>query len=59
MDYTLARTLLLSAIIKFYLEYKSPDYEELAFQTLRDRLVEIGYPQELASFNYEPSFPIR
>lgn len=46
MDYTLA-------------QYKSPFYEELAFQILRDRLIEIGYPQELASFNYEPSFPIR
>ncbi|KAL5963119.1 Cytosolic purine 5'-nucleotidase, partial [Taenia solium] len=46
MDYTLA-------------QYKSPYYEELAFQILRDRLVEIGYPQELASFNYEPSFPVR
>uniref|UniRef100_A0A5K3EI21 Cytosolic purine 5'-nucleotidase n=1 Tax=Mesocestoides corti TaxID=53468 RepID=A0A5K3EI21_MESCO len=46
MDYTLA-------------QYKSPFYEELAFQILRDRLVEIGYPQELASFSYEPSFPIR
>ncbi|VDO04599.1 unnamed protein product [Rodentolepis nana] len=46
MDYTLA-------------QYKSPDYEELAFQICRDRLVAIGYPRELLSFNYEASFPIR
>ncbi|KAM7533325.1 hypothetical protein Aperf_G00000120494 [Anoplocephala perfoliata] len=46
MDYTLA-------------QYKSPDYEELAFQICRDRLVDIGYPEELRSFTYEPSFPIR
>ncbi|KAG5449791.1 Cytosolic purine 5'-nucleotidase, partial [Clonorchis sinensis] len=46
MDYTLA-------------EYKSPDYEELAFDTLKERLVHVGYPEELLSFKYEPSFPIR
>nr|CDS29471.1 cytosolic purine 5' nucleotidase [Hymenolepis microstoma] len=46
MDYTIA-------------QYKSPYYEELAFQICRDRLVAIGYPQELLSFTYEPSFPIR
>ncbi|VDK75143.1 unnamed protein product [Dibothriocephalus latus] len=46
MDYTLA-------------SYKSPQYESLAFGILRDRLVEIGYPQELKNFQYEPSFPVR
>ncbi|OON22481.1 hypothetical protein X801_01617 [Opisthorchis viverrini] len=45
MDYTLA-------------EYKSPDYEELAFDTLKERLVHVGYPEEILSFKYEPSFPI-
>ncbi|VDL88610.1 unnamed protein product [Schistocephalus solidus] len=39
--------------------YKSPQYEALAFGILRDRLVEIGYPQELKNFQYEPSFPVR
>uniref|UniRef100_A0A5K3EGC8 Cytosolic purine 5'-nucleotidase n=2 Tax=Mesocestoides corti TaxID=53468 RepID=A0A5K3EGC8_MESCO len=46
MDYTLAT-------------YKSPQYEDLAFQILRDRLVDTGYPQELKQFKYEPSFPVR
>ncbi|VDK38908.1 unnamed protein product [Taenia asiatica] len=46
MDYTLA-------------SYKSPQYEELAFKILRDRLIEFGYPQELSQFEYEPSFPVR
>ncbi|VDO04734.1 unnamed protein product [Rodentolepis nana] len=46
MDYTLAT-------------YKSPQYEALAFQLLRDRLIEFGYPQELSKFEYEPSFPVR
>ncbi|VUZ56043.1 unnamed protein product [Hymenolepis diminuta] len=46
MDYTLAT-------------YKSPQYEALAFQILRDRLIESGYPQELSQFEYEPSFPVR
>lgn len=46
MDYTLAN-------------YKSPQYEDLAFRILRDRLIEIGYPAKLAHFEYEPSFPAR
>ncbi|KAM7533641.1 hypothetical protein Aperf_G00000122135 [Anoplocephala perfoliata] len=46
MDYTIA-------------QYKSPDYEELAFQIFRDRLIDIGYAEELCTFTYEPSFPIR
>uniref|UniRef100_A0A4W5P4K2 5'-nucleotidase, cytosolic II, like 1 n=1 Tax=Hucho hucho TaxID=62062 RepID=A0A4W5P4K2_9TELE len=46
MDYTLA-------------EYKSPDYEDLGFELLRDRLVSIGYPHELLRYNYDPTFPTR
>lgn len=46
MDYTLA-------------QYKSPAYEELAFDILKDRLVHVGYPEAILSFKYEPSFPIR
>lgn len=57
MDYTLARKR--SIIIYMFIDYKSPQYEELAFQILRDRMVELGYPKDLASFNYEPSFPVR
>ncbi|KAK0139536.1 Cytosolic purine 5'-nucleotidase [Merluccius polli] len=46
MDYTLAM-------------YKSPDYESLGFELIRDRLVSIGYPHELLRYTYDPSFPTR
>ncbi|KAM4527643.1 5'-nucleotidase, cytosolic II, like 1 [Odontesthes bonariensis] len=46
MDYTLA-------------VYKSPDYESMGFELLRDRMVSIGYPHELLRYTYDPSFPTR
>ena len=46
MDYTLA-------------VYKSPAYEMLSFEHVRQRLVEVGYPEELNSVEYDPSFPVR
>ncbi|KAK3878933.1 hypothetical protein Pcinc_016476 [Petrolisthes cinctipes] len=46
MDYTLA-------------EYKSPQYENLGFTLLKERLIKIGYPEEIAEFEYDPTFPIR
>lgn len=46
MDYTLA-------------EYKSPQYETLGFNLVKERLVEFGYPQEILQFEYDPSFPVR
>ncbi|XP_077351268.1 cytosolic purine 5'-nucleotidase isoform X1 [Festucalex cinctus] len=46
MDYTLA-------------VYKSPEYEALGFDLTVERLVSIGYPQELLNFVYDPSFPTR
>lgn len=46
MDYTLAI-------------YKSPDYESMGFELLRDRLVSVGYPHELLRYTYDPSFPTR
>jgi len=46
MDYTLA-------------EYKSPQYEFLGFNLVRDRLVEIGYPPELSKLEYKAEFPVR
>ncbi|XP_072259040.1 cytosolic purine 5'-nucleotidase-like [Pyxicephalus adspersus] len=46
MDYTLAM-------------YRSPDYEELGFELLVDRLVCIGYPHELLTYKYDPTFPTR
>lgn len=41
------------------LVYKSPEYESLGFDLTVERLVSIGYPQELLSFVYDPSFPTR
>ncbi|KAJ9595418.1 hypothetical protein L9F63_013402, partial [Diploptera punctata] len=46
MDYTLA-------------EYKSPQYERLGFNLVKERLVSLGYPQEILEFEYDPSFPVR
>ncbi|XP_047425405.1 5'-nucleotidase, cytosolic II, like 1 isoform X2 [Mugil cephalus] len=46
MDYTLAM-------------YKSPDYEGLGFELIRDRMVSVGYPHELLRYTYDPSFPTR
>ncbi|XP_026862313.2 5'-nucleotidase, cytosolic II, like 1 isoform X1 [Electrophorus electricus] len=46
MDYTLAI-------------YKSPEYESLGFEMLRDRLVSIGYPHELLRYTYDSTFPTR
>ncbi|XP_069756532.1 5'-nucleotidase, cytosolic IIa isoform X3 [Narcine bancroftii] len=46
MDYTLA-------------VYKSPEYESLGFDLTVERLISIGYPQELGSFVYDPTFPTR
>uniref|UniRef100_UPI00398F02AD cytosolic purine 5'-nucleotidase-like isoform X1 n=3 Tax=Pristiophorus japonicus TaxID=55135 RepID=UPI00398F02AD len=46
MDYTLA-------------VYRSPEYEELGFQLMINRLVSIGYPQELLRYTYDPTFPTR
>lgn len=42
-----------------FLVYKSPEYESLGFELTVERLVSIGYPQELLSFVYDPSFPTR
>ncbi|MGH0187307.1 UNVERIFIED_CONTAM: hypothetical protein FKN15_024042 [Acipenser sinensis] len=46
MDYTLA-------------VYKSPEYESLGFDLTVERLVSIGYPQELLNFVYDSTFPTR
>uniref|UniRef100_A0A8C2WZX9 5'-nucleotidase, cytosolic II, like 1 n=1 Tax=Cyclopterus lumpus TaxID=8103 RepID=A0A8C2WZX9_CYCLU len=44
MDYTMAM-------------YKSPDYESMGFELIRDRMVSVGYPHELLRYTYDPSFP--
>uniref|UniRef100_A0A182N8I3 Cytosolic purine 5'-nucleotidase n=1 Tax=Anopheles dirus TaxID=7168 RepID=A0A182N8I3_9DIPT len=46
MDYTIA-------------EYKSPQYEQLGFDLVKERLVNLGYPDEIRQFEYDPSFPVR
>ncbi|PIK54000.1 putative cytosolic purine 5'-nucleotidase-like [Apostichopus japonicus] len=46
LDYTLA-------------VYKSPNYEKLTFRLLVDKVVSIGYPQELSKFQYDPTFVVR
>lgn len=46
MDYTLAL-------------YKSPQYEILAFNLVVDQLLKLGYPKDIKSFVYDPTFPVR
>uniref|UniRef100_A0A6A7G9Q2 Cytosolic purine 5'-nucleotidase-like isoform X3 n=2 Tax=Hirondellea gigas TaxID=1518452 RepID=A0A6A7G9Q2_9CRUS len=46
MDYTLA-------------EYSSPNYEMLGFELLQERLIEVGYPEEIREFQYDSSFSTR
>ncbi|KAK6174762.1 hypothetical protein SNE40_017978 [Patella caerulea] len=46
MDYTLA-------------VYKSPEYETLGFNLLKAEIVNMGYPQAINEFQYDPTFPIR
>lgn len=46
MDYTLA-------------EYKSPDFEAVSFEFAKQRLIEMGYPDNISDFKYDPSFPVR
>lgn len=67
MDYTLAGEYLPALvvphwhliIIQFVTEYKSPQYEQLGFNLLKDHLVSLGYPEEIKEFEYDPSFPVR
>lgn len=40
-------------------EYKSPQYETLGFNSLKERLIKIGYPEEIAEFEYDPTFATR
>jgi len=46
MDYTLA-------------VYKSPAYEELGFELVRERLIACGYPEALRKYAYDAQFPLR
>uniref|UniRef100_A0A914DX80 Cytosolic purine 5'-nucleotidase n=1 Tax=Acrobeloides nanus TaxID=290746 RepID=A0A914DX80_9BILA len=46
MDYTLAI-------------YKSPDFESMAFDLIVNRMISIGYPEDLKKFVYNPIFSVR
>ncbi|GBM59485.1 Cytosolic purine 5'-nucleotidase [Araneus ventricosus] len=45
MDYTLA-------------QYSNPEYEALQFRLIVDRLITIGYPDQIKDFEYDSTFPI-
>lgn len=47
------------AVTPKFLEYKSPQYETLGFDLVKERLVNMGYPKEILQFEYDPSFPVR
>lgn len=42
-----------------WIVYKSPAYESLGFNLLKERLVCIGYPDALKEFEYDPTFAVR
>ena len=46
MDYTLA-------------VYKSPEYESLTYDLLIGTLVNMGYPETLRTWQYDPTFGVR
>jgi len=46
MDYTLA-------------EYKAEEYETLGFELVKERLIQVGYPQDMNNFKYDRNFPVR
>ena len=46
-------------IVVFFSVYKSPEYETLGFDLIKRNMVEIGYPEAIADFEYDPTFPIR
>lgn len=47
-------------VLLFFLPvYKSPQYETLGFNLIKERLLQMGYPNTLQEFVYDASFPIR
>ena len=46
MDYTLA-------------EYKAEEYETLGFELVKERLIQVGYPQDMNNFKYDRNFPVK
>lgn len=43
----------------FVSDYKSPQYEKLGFDLIKEHMVSIGYPQEILDFEYDPTFAVR
>lgn len=33
-------------------------YENLGFELVKERLIELGYPKEISNIKYKPSFPV-
>lgn len=48
-----------SVLLLLFVVYKSPEYESLGFELMRDRMVSVGYPHEILRYTYDPSFPTR
>ena len=46
MDYTIAN-------------YKSPEFESVSFEFVKQKLIDNGYPKEIENYYYDPAFPIR
>lgn len=42
-----------------FTDYKSPQYEKLGFDLIKQHMVSIGYPQEILQFEYDTTFSIR
>lgn len=62
MDYTLAGALPLFSAESYpltFAEYKTAEFEMLAYKHIIERLISIGYPEEIRQFEYTPHFPVR
>ena len=43
----------------YVLVYKSADYECMSFNLIVERLIQVGYPEAIRDFEYDPTFPVR
>ena len=45
--------------MQIYAEYVTPAFEKLSFNHIVERLITVGYPEEIRKFEYVPHFPVR
>ncbi len=53
------KKLFINVHVLFLQVYKTEEFDLLTFNLAIERLVEVGYPNEIKSFQYDPTFAIR